>query len=115
MNGVEYVREVCKEKGITVKQLETDLGFSNGYFNPKKLKTIPYDRAVKTAEYLNCDINKIIGEQVQTNYYLNDETAQIAQQIFENKELRALFDVGRKSDPKHLKMCLNLLKELRKE
>ena len=45
MTGVEYVREICRQKGITIRKLELDLGFSNGYLNPKKTKKIPYDKA----------------------------------------------------------------------
>ena len=37
-NGVEYIREICHKRGIAISQLERDLGFSNGYLNPKKLK-----------------------------------------------------------------------------
>lgn len=32
-------------------------------------------------------------------YYINDETAAIAQDIFENKELRLLFDAARDAEP----------------
>lgn len=37
------------------------------------------------------------GEEKEdgAKYYLNDETAAIAQDIFENKELRLLFDAAR--------------------
>ena len=31
MTGVEYVRDLCKQKGIAISKLEKDLGFSNGY------------------------------------------------------------------------------------
>ena len=41
--------------------LEKDLKFGNGYLNPKKNKKIDYDRAVLIAEYLECDINKILA------------------------------------------------------
>ena len=44
------------------------------------------------------------GEEKEgERYYLNDETAQVAQEIFENKELRALFDVQRDMEPQDLK------------
>lgn len=46
------------------------------------------------------------------SYYLNDETKEIAQAIFENKELRMLFDVSRKASPDHLKAYYNLIKSM---
>ena len=42
-------------------------------------------------------------EETSNGYYLSDETAQVAQEIFENKELRALFDVQRGMAPEDLK------------
>lgn len=63
MNGVEYVRDFCKKKGIAISKLERDLGYSNGYLNPKKNTKIGYDRAVEIAEYLQCDIEKILGKK----------------------------------------------------
>lgn len=56
---VEIVRALCEERKIAVSKLEKDCGFSNGYLNPKKLKTIPYDRAVVIAEYLSVPLETI--------------------------------------------------------
>lgn len=58
--GVEYVRNLCKERKISVSTLEKSLGFANGYLNPKKLKKIPFERAVAISNYLHCDLEKIL-------------------------------------------------------
>lgn len=58
-NSVEFIREVCSKKKIPVSQLEKDCGFSNGYLNPKKLRKIPYDRAMTIAQYLNIPLEMI--------------------------------------------------------
>ena len=58
-NGVLYVRDLCDKKGIAISQLEKDCGFSNGYLNPKKLKRIPYERAVLIADYLQISVDEI--------------------------------------------------------
>lgn len=59
-NGVEYVREICKQRKIPVSLLEKECGFSNGYLNPKKNSKIPYERAILIAEYLNLDAHYIM-------------------------------------------------------
>lgn len=59
-NGVQYVRDVCKEKGIAISQLEKECGFSNGYLNPKKMTKLPYDRAVVISEYLDIPVSNIL-------------------------------------------------------
>ena len=56
MTPVEQVRSICRERGIAVSQLERECGFSNGYLNPKKLHKLPYDRAVRVAEYLDLPV-----------------------------------------------------------
>lgn len=113
--GVEYIRELCKEKKISISRLEKDLGFSNGYLNPKKLTKIPYDRAVAMANYLNGDINRIMNSEVESMYYINEETVKVAQEIFENKELRMLFDVSRDADPEDLRALHSMALALKRK
>lgn len=52
-------------------------------------------------------------EQRKESYYVNEETKQIAQRIFENKELRALFDAGNNATPEDLNIVKNLLLQLK--
>ena len=59
-DSVQYIRELCKQRKIPVSALERALGFSNGYLNPKKLKKLPYDRAVQIAEYLSVPVEYIL-------------------------------------------------------
>ena len=51
----------------------------------------------------------------QTGYYLDDETAQAAQEIFENRELRALFDVARKASASDLQTAHDVLLALKRK
>lgn len=65
-NSVQYVRDICKQRGIPISQLEKDCGFSNGYLNPKKIAKLPYDRAQSIAEYLNVSVEMILtGEETE--------------------------------------------------
>ena len=111
MEIVERVRLLCKEKGIAVSRMEKDLGYGNGYFNPKKLKAIPSGRLQEIAEYLNVSVNELLGEGGK--YYLNPETAEIAQRIYEDRELRALFDAARDASPEDLQTVHTMLKALK--
>ena len=49
----------------------------------------------------------------QTPYYLNKDTAQIAQQIYDDPDLRALFDAARDVNPSNLKLAAEMLKRLK--
>ncbi len=49
----------------------------------------------------------------QQHYYMDDETREIAQEIFDDRELHALFDAARGSKPEDLRMAGDLLKRLK--
>ena len=61
MTSVEYIRQICKEKNISISRLERDLGFSNGYIRNMKNRTISADRAAKIADYLQVPVEKLIN------------------------------------------------------
>lgn len=112
---VEKIRAVCKEKGVKITKLEKDLGFSNGYLNPKKIETIPYERASMIAAYLGIDLNIIFPTaQPATPYYLDDEVRQIAEELAKNKDLKILFDTTRKVSAEDLKVVIEIIKRFEK-
>lgn len=53
MNSVEKIKAICKERKIPISRLEKDLGFGNGYIGQLKKGTMPYERLVQVANYLN--------------------------------------------------------------
>ena len=114
MNSVERVKTICKDRKIPISKLERDLGYSNGYIGQLRKGTFPNDRLKEIAEYLEVSIDYLMtGKEKEggETYYLNDETREIAQEIFEKKELRMLFDVTRKSTPQRLMAYYNMIKE----
>ena len=60
---VERIRAICRTKAIPIHRIEMDLGFSNGYLNPKKTKEIPSDRLAAIAEYLNVPVAVILQKE----------------------------------------------------
>ncbi|MEJ8735809.1 MULTISPECIES: helix-turn-helix domain-containing protein [Mediterraneibacter] len=101
--------DVARETGIT-KSTFSD--WKNGRSEPKdpKLQKIAKLFGV-SVEYLRTGKDKEGGEK----YYLNEETAQVAQEIFENKELRALFDVQKDMEPEDLKALHNMALALKRK
>lgn len=57
--------------------------------------------------------SEFVGENDTVAYYLNPETAEMAQQLFEDKDLRVLFDAARDSSPEDLQMAAELLRRLK--
>lgn len=69
------------------------------------------------ADLFNVDMNFLLGKDGSENdhYYFNNETAQAAQQIFENKELRMLFDAARDAGPEDLKALHSMALALKRK
>lgn len=114
MNSVERVKAICKERKIPISKLERDLGYSNAYISQLRKGTFPDDRLKEIAKYLNVSVDYLMtGKEKEggETYYINEETRAIAQEIFEKKELRMLFDVTRKSTPQRLMAYYNMIKE----
>lgn len=120
MNTVERIKSICKERKIPVSRLEKDLNFGNAYIAGLKKGTVPDDRLGLISKYLNVSVEYLMtGEETEKEgvetYYLNDETAEIAQEIFENKELRLLFDAAKDAQPEDLQTVHQMLLALKRK
>lgn len=101
--------DVARETGIT-KSTFSD--WKNGRSNPKDVKL------KKIADLFGVSLDYIrTGEEKddRERYYVNEETAKVAQEIFENNELRALFDVQRDMDADDLRALHNMALALKRK
>ena len=82
------------------------------------LKLPRMDKVQLLADYFHINKSDLIEEKNKENgepYYLNDETRQIAQEAFENPELRTLFHVARDIPPERLKAHIEFMKSLKEQ
>ena len=113
----ERIKSLCKDYGISMNKLEETLGFGTGYISKLGNSTPNATKIKKIADYFNVSVDYLMtGNESDTEkYYLNDETAQVAQEIFENKELKALFDVQKDMDPDDLKALHSMALALKRK
>ena len=71
------------------------------------------DRPDRPQEQIVIDVTPTIDIMRKNMPYYEDDTAEIAQEIFENKDLHVLFDAARDSKPEDLQMAADLLKRLK--
>lgn len=115
MTIFERIKDLATKKGVTIAKLERDCDFSNGFISHLN-KSIKADKAQKIADYFGVSVEYItMGKVGDNGYYINEETAQVAQELFENKELRMLFDAAKDATPEDLLMVKDLLLRLKKE
>lgn len=78
---VERIRRYCKEKGVAVSVLEKDLGFGNGYLNPKKIDDVNTDRLLKILDYLGVSAEEFFDIGSKQTQIIETAIVQAAKKI----------------------------------
>lgn len=122
--GYETFELLCRKKDVTPYRVAQDTGLTSTVFSAWKTgRYVPkHDKLQKVADYFGVSLDYLISGQSEektsetgTKYYFDDETAQMAQSLFENKEMRILFDAAKDSEPEDLKMASDLLKRMKEK
>lgn len=118
MTVYERIESLRKERKISQGNLEKELGFSNGSISKWKTSMPKPERLQKIADYFGVTVDYLMtGNEKEggEKYYINDETASIAQEIFDNKELRLLFDAAKDAQPEDLQTVHQMLLALKRK
>ena len=118
MTVYERIESLRKERKISQGNLEKELGFSNGSISKWKTSMSKPERLQKIADYFGVTVDYLMtGNESdgKERYYTNDETASIAQEIFDNKELRLLFDAAKDAQPDDLQTVHQMLLALKRK
>ena len=118
MSGYEYFAKVCESKGLKASDVSRATGIRSGVFSDWKAGryTPKADKMKLIADFLGIPVESLltgVHTDAQPEYYYDNETAEIAQEIFETPGMRMLFDAARDSKPEDLQMAADLLKRLK--
>ena len=113
------LRRIASDANRTQAEIARDLRINkatvSSWMNGTRVPRM--DKVDLLAHYFNVSRQDIMEEDVGNSqhhaYYTNSETADIAQQIFDDSDLHALFKAARDSRPEDLKMAADLLKRLK--
>lgn len=115
----EKFEKLLNERGITPYRVHKETGIStatlsdwkNGKSQPKK------DKIETICDYFGVPLSYFYGNdgEEEDKYYINEETAEMAQKLFENRELRALFDAAQDASPEDLKTTYDMLMALKRK
>lgn len=124
-NFQNVLKSLRKSNGLTQADLATALKISRSTIGMYESgsREPDFETMELIADYFNVDIDYLIGRTQKTTkiintnennhgYYLNEETKEIAQEIFENPDMKSLFDMSRKMTPERLKAHLEFMKKL---
>lgn len=103
-------QDMCEALGVKYTTF-TDWVKGNSYPRIDKIELM--------ANYFGISKSDLVEEKSpdadNAPYYLNDETREIAQEVFENPELRSLFHVARDIPPERLKAHIEFMKSLKEQ
>ena len=128
MGVYDSIKFLCDKQGIAVTQLEKKLGFGRGSIGKMRKSNPSGERIKKIAEYFDVPVDFIyeieLGqplyatpEQYKSDeydrYYLNSETAMVAQAVFKDPNLRLLFDAAEDCSPDQVLLAAEMLKKFK--
>ncbi len=98
--------DVCKGTGLPSSLFSE---WKRGKSNPKA------DKLQKIADFFGVSIEYLMtGEKKEESpmYYANEETVKLAQEMFEDEDMRSLFDMKRNMPPERFKVHMEFMKNL---
>jgi len=109
----EKIKSLRKEKGgLSQAALADALGVTQqAVGNWETNKNMPdNDIQIKIADYFHITLDELNGRKTNKGYYVNEETAQIANEMKKRPELKTLFDASRKMTPEDIREVNALIK-----
>lgn len=89
------------------KELQVSPGLIGMYESGKRMPSVEVQEQL--ADYFNVTLDYLMGRESGSTYYLDPYTAEIAQEIFDNPHLKALFDAAKDARPSDIKMASDML------
>lgn len=107
---VEKIKELCKQKGISVLQLEKETGIAHG-IHRWDINKPSIDKVQTVAEYFGVTVDYLLSDEKQL-----DEKEELLERAFaDNPDMRILFKVSEKCSPAEIKTAIRLIQALRGE
>lgn len=103
------------KKGLTDAAIAHATGITKSTFSDWKSgrSTPKREKLIKIADVLGVSLDYLLTGEQDDGWYTNKETAAIAQEVFEDPELRLLFDAAKDSRPEDIRMAAEMLKRFK--
>jgi len=118
MDIKERIKELCLAKKVSMHHVEVTLGFGRGYLSKLGTSTPNAAKIQKIADFFDVTVDYLLtgkNQPVEEIHYSDPEAAKMAQDIFENKDLRMLFDASRNAKSEDLKLAHDMLLALKRK
>ena len=116
-NLKRWLQERDKSQVELAKYMKVSSPTVSDWVNGKKMPRA--DKLQSISNWLSIDLSDLLmnkgdnSPEQDSPYYLNPETAQIAQQVFDDPNLRILFDAARDVKPENIRLAAEMLKRFK--
>lgn len=111
------IRALRTSQGWTQDELAKRAGYADKSMISRIEKgkvDLSQSQIVKFAEIFSIDAGALLRTNNESSmYYTNPETVKLAQELFDNPELRMLFDAAKNSKPEDLQMAADMLRRFK--
>lgn len=110
---------LLEERGVTSAAVAKATGISAATLSEwRKGKYVPKaEKLQKVADYFGVPVDYLMTgnarDESGRTYYIDDQTAQLAQELMDNKDLRILMDASRDLTPENVAALAALAKQLK--
>lgn len=108
-----FMDQSDKTQADLMRYMKVSSATASDWVNGRKMPRA--DKLQALASWLGTELSALLTkrDEQSSHYYLDPETAEMAQQLFNNRDMRILFDAARDSKPEDLAMAADLLKRLK--
>ena len=124
METKDIIRNRRIELDLTMKDVAEKVGVSEGTISrweSGNISNMRRDKIVLLAKALNIKPSVIMGWEEsstvptdgQSDWYIDPETAKMAQEVFADPDTRMLFDAARDAKPEDIRLAAEMLKRMK--
>lgn len=117
MGFSERLKLLRLQRQLSQKELADKLGISNSTVSmyERGEREPSFEMLELIGDFFNVDTNYLLGKENGSTYYLDPETAQLAQQLYDRPEMRILFDASRGASKEDIEMAAAILEKMSKK
>lgn len=111
----EIFAQLLEQRSLKAADVCKGTGLPSSLFSEwKRGKSTPKaDKMKKIADFFGVSVDYLMtGEENSPVYYTNEETTKLAQEMFEDEDMRSLFDMKRNMPPERFKAHMEFMKNL---
>jgi len=110
----EIFAKLLQQKNLKAADVCKGTGLPSSLFSEwKRGKSTPKaDKMKKIADFFGVSVEYIMTGEESPIYYTNEETAKLAQEMFEDEDMRSLFHMKRTMPPERFKAHMEFMKNL---